>query len=978
MKTNNASHRPPHPSDTADQQLNSSSNQCQQKVCPYCVNSEYGESSETSSPSIAPFATAANSRDSYCSYSDSESASKLSELPASHDGVGRAAASQPPSVLKSAPEGRPGYRYVKTKVMPTQPTTTLRMPYRPKESKAAGAGNRPKKAANKSVAQTVAPAVGKVCRNMNGLARNGGPAPPTAAALPAESGGPSNSASVTRTVPPAVGKICRTQLPSSHTQLSDASSRPEELQSLTNDPVSSAHQQTSSDRVYPQSASTGYRSTTADPVGQQKATSEGAGAQSITGDRFGASQPVASLRTQPNASTTKRSPTGNQIETRQPSREAQRPDSSKSGSQKPQTSLWPAANSNATWDSGSKTSEPNLTAGMTTSKPSAVRTDTTKTSTMLEKDRVTAAKAQLPTTQVEFSKLRTGSPEVASRSSLRDPGAQSQTTGRAAPATTARQGTPYPATTARPMRRCADPSAQSESACGPEDELRTQTPNLQKATVQHSSRPAPFTARHAQITSRLPSSSATYTAQSGAQFGAQPAQSTVRSAYRSGRPTWNRASSTGLSVEDVGADGGRAYIIRRERRENVDWRRKPRYKVKQTATSRLRYGYWFANCGRRRVKAFRGDWSRIPAELLRDWEVYQNYFRYRFKDKRKRTSSLVRKLIAGKYRPKAKPAVAAKRRPISRMSPLVPSQPSPPKSPRQIGAYGGDDDASDDVAPSVELVGPPAVRGSNVRDLLARRMRAQQRQRELAQRRQAQRPRADARRQPQIEVRGTVTSRLRKTSTLQPCAKPVTPTLWHGSVGEMDELKRKIAQRRQRLRESWLRQTSALMKSEANEGRDDESLAKLMAGVMVVGAPMAKRLGAVSAQCANAAHEVIDVGAPAANSGKREKRGMATNARTAQHGPQLSVIPESDWSANSCGSCAGAVAGDCGQIEAIPVAVAVDSPAPRSLRQNRSVKKKSFVALRKLFSIARWMIPPAIPIQQNLTCSRRQQMREKT
>lgn len=949
MKPNDDFHRSSHPSDTDQQQTSSSQDESRRRVCLYCVNSENSESSANSSPSITPFKAANVNRDSQLSSFDF----KLND--ASQSAYPKDLISRPPSSLKPTANERPSQK--PSKVTTTQIAGSSGLKNSSRSAVAQSTASQPneshKSSYGTSLSQTVAPAVGKLC-SRNSTRSTGTKA--SSVAQSSKSARTDNSVSYSQTI--SIGKTNATKESNFHVRQTGSnrqhaiSRRPNGLQSLTNDPVGT-YRQTTNDRPNPQAFSTSLKPSASDRAGTHpNTTTSRVDTASTAGARFGSSQPPS---TEP--LTTNGLETTDQPRTKQPytTVETQRTDS-KSTTLPSQSTSRPDFNSK----SASQPSEVtrSTTENVEKSKPSVLKTDTTKAP--VDTETLTTAASKAPSTKVEFSKLQTGSPGMTN--------SNDEDATKRLPPTTKDTGASYQTTTKRPMQRCHD-STQSGSTCTPDDELRTSTTQATdrpqdlvdfKSMVPYASQPALFTIRRTRPAFLAPKTAAYSTAQSAA----QPAQ-------RSSRFSFNRPTS--LSIEDVGVDGSRAYIIRQEQRGKVDWRRKPRFKVKQTTTSRLRYGYWFANCGRERVKAFRGDWSQIPEEMLRNWEVYQNYFRYRLKGKRKRTSSLVRKFIAGKYRQKRTPPVY--HRPIRRMSPLLPSKPSPfSRETADSGADASDEEsgiATKNIL-EVDFNVPPPVRGSNVRDLLVRRERLRRRQKETAQQRQAQHGRsAEAYRKPQIEVHSTFTSRLRKSSTLQPCSKPVTPTLWHGSAGEMEDLKQKIALRRQRLKSNWLKQTSELMKGAEAEEQDARTI-RLMAHLMVVGAPLTKRLSVVSSQCENFAPKDARARAGVAKTvayvGGKKKNGSTANARAAQHlvGPQLPVIPETDWFASSSQKDASSSA-----VAAVPnfCRPAASSMPPAPCPNRVAKKKKSFVA-RKLLSIARWIIPPAIPKQQNLTSTK--------
>lgn len=198
------------------------------------------------------------------------------------------------------------------------------------------------------------------------------------------------------------------------------------------------------------------------------------------------------------------------------------------------------------------------------------------------------------------------------------------------------------------------------------------------------------------------------------------------------------------------------YLRRRSNKKAaIDWKKPPKIPVKHTATSKARNENWFADCGRYRVKAFRGDWDNMPDELSADYELYERFFKHR--KPVKKNTSLVKKLVEGKI-DLQKPPIENK--PFRKRSPVLPTASEKPKR-------------------------KPKLKSS------------------LSFRFGARGPRADLRKQPLIQVKETLTSSMRRDLDGHYCQKSQKPTYWHGSVEEMEQLKKKIDERRGQLRNYW-------------------------------------------------------------------------------------------------------------------------------------------------------------------------------
>lgn len=1012
MKRSNDIDRSAHPLDTDQYQTSSqlkSLDESYHQVCPYCVNSEISESSENSSPTILPLVT--GNRDLHLNCFDFELSAQAKDT--FHSGYKADASSYVPSSLNLLSSNQSARKSTKMTSVPKMPCCSNKKKIASgsrmtnssdlavTKSTASLRNESDKSSYTKSLSQTVAPSLGKssVKNSTHSTSTN------------ASSVMPFSESAYRQPASLGFERIYPTrQLPNFYNQHTGStkqrsgSKRQEGYQSSMNDPVSTHHQATNN-RSNLQSSSTSYEPATNSYVGTQPGTtSKRVGILSTSSDHLGNSQPLSSQseitsieptnrlrskttragltnisRSEINIESTNqpkfetiRTESTNQPTSEQPYRTVKSQHSDNESALLPsQSATRPTHKNPSTLDPAVKpvfqqleTKKPIMDSN---EKSKLYKTERTVAPAISEIESQTEVESKGSHAKVEFSKLQTGSPETTSSSR---PYSNDEE---------ASYADVHPQiTTRRPMPRSTN-STLSESTCAPDDfkksENQPPAEHVEKSSGFYTSRPAQFVLRQYQSTSKqpvpakhLPTPAKRSTTKSS-HPGQQPAT----------RPVWNRNANSSLSIEDVGVDGSRAFIIRKERRGKIDWRRKPRFKVKQTTTSRLRYGYWFADCGRQRVKAYRGDWSQIPPELLRDWEVYQNYFRYRVKGRRKRTSSLVRKFIAGKYRQKKIPP--SQKRPIRKMSPLLPSKPSPP--PQDVadsyssdqyatggaGLAGVEDDSSD----------IPHVGGSNVHGLLMRRAQAQLRLREPGQQRVAHLARpVDVYRKPQILVRSTVTSRLRKSSTMQPCSKPVTPTLWHGSSGEMEDLKQKIAHRRQRLKDTWLKQISA-------KEQNSQQITGLMGHLMVVGIPLNEQLGTVSSECANVVHKnkgrkfgKIEIPTPKS---EKQRNGLTYSARTAQNfiKLQLPAIPETDWSTSSSQSdtSAGTVAPVYNFHQ--PSSMAHESSMPVINSQNHTKKKKkSFIAVRKVLNMARWLIAPAIHTKQNSTPAMRPEIIEKS
>ncbi|KAL6957059.1 hypothetical protein U1Q18_046739 [Sarracenia purpurea var. burkii] len=117
------------------------------------------------------------------------------------------------------------------------------------------------------------------------------------------------------------------------------------------------------------------------------------------------------------------------------------------------------------------------------------------------------------------------------------------------------------------------------------------------------------------------------------------------------------------------------YLRRRSNKKAaIDWKKPPKIPVKHTATSKARNENWFADCGRYRVKAFRGDWDNMPDELSADYELYERFFKHR--KPVKKNTSLVKKLVEGKI-DLQKPPIENK--PFRKRSPVLPTASEKPK-----------------------------------------------------------------------------------------------------------------------------------------------------------------------------------------------------------------------------------------------------------------------------------------------------------
>lgn len=205
---------------------------------------------------------------------------------------------------------------------------------------------------------------------------------------------------------------------------------------------------------------------------------------------------------------------------------------------------------------------------------------------------------------------------------------------------------------------------------------------------------------------------------------------------------------------------GNIFFLRRPKsKAKIDWKKPPRFPVKQTATSKLRNEYWFADCGKFRVKAYRGDWVNFPADLAQDYELYESYFKYRKQATTRKESSLVKKIVEGKINLQT-PRIGKTK--FQKRSPVLPS------------------------TSKLKLQSPSRKLKKKVKVNLG-----------YLQKRGAH---FNLKKKPLIEVKQTITTNLRNTNESEPCKKPDTPTYWHGSVEEIEDLKNKIHQRKGQLR----------------------------------------------------------------------------------------------------------------------------------------------------------------------------------
>ncbi len=372
---------------------------------------------------------------------------------------------------------------------------------------------------------------------------------------------------------------------------------------------------------------------------------------------------------------------------------------------------------------------------------------------------------------------------------------------------------------------------------------------------------------------------------------------------------------------------GKVYRLRRRQMGKIDWKREPRYEVKHTATSRLRHDYWFADCGRLKVKAFRGDWSNFPPELLKDWEIYQNYFKYRRKAPKKH-SSLVKKIVHGKLVPRVP---APTRKPFSKRSPMKRVASSPASYRRHFSVT---------TRPRVDFAF----------------MRAAE--------------------QPLMEVRGTVTSERRQNSEREPCAKPELPIFWHGSSNELDDVKKKVADRRRREKEQW---KQLVTDHRAVKFTDTDKLQQLIVmtrdGQRLENPAVLARTPSVPSTKKSGGVADLDGGATFERNGNSGIGGarptMVESLSRATAGESGSELRCSvgGVAASGCGCSNSYVLGGLASAEAVGAEVrnedVTKTPNPR-------------IKLKNLDTVAKWMLPPTIPIQQNLTSAIRRKMKELT
>ncbi|XKL62060.1 hypothetical protein PGB90_001893 [Kerria lacca] len=366
----------------------------------------------------------------------------------------------------------------------------------------------------------------------------------------------------------------------------------------------------------------------------------------------------------------------------------------------------------------------------------------------------------------------------------------------------------------------------------------------------------------------------------------------------------------------------KVYILQREKRKKIDWKQDPRYQVKQTATSKLRHNYWFTDCGKQKVKAFRGDWLNFPPELMKDWEIYENYFKYRRKPLSKE-SSLVKKIVSGKLVPKKR---KNGKRPFTRRSPML--------------------------------------QQSSLSSHFSRLERRRRKPKIDVGYSQEKRTHLDVLKKPLIEVKDTVTSRMRHNSLYEPCSKPGTSTFWHGSNDEIEELKQKIALRKSQFKDRWKEQLSTTERQSYDMNRlmvtNLRQQSKVADKCKVVelkteNTIQVKRTDPTHKPCKTAIDNKIVNHTEFGNS--NIKKMTIKNCKW-----QPTATVELAYSPNT--------RKDFKPKEGVTVSGCslATVKSPKATYIHRKIKKrKSCLGLRKLHHVAKWMMPSTLPIQTNLT-----------
>lgn len=352
------------------------------------------------------------------------------------------------------------------------------------------------------------------------------------------------------------------------------------------------------------------------------------------------------------------------------------------------------------------------------------------------------------------------------------------------------------------------------------------------------------------------------------------------------------------------------------------WSKKPPYYPRPTITSRLRYQYWFDDCGRRKVKAFHGDWSKFPQELEKDWDVYVKYCRYR-RRLGQRTSSLVKKIVNGKLSitcPDTKTQQIAGRRSFLR------------SKYRQSVRMG-----KNEVSPLKRFQMKRRLSRNKNRKSMKKKEFPDECQMVTNEKSPTQWRVSQVRRKPKVEVADTITSKRRKELETEYCPKSQSLSFWPHNMNEMQDIQNAINKRRRR-----------------SQKQCDSS--RRMNKLMVL---LANSLYKLSPKSLNKSKEpstskIQSDSEDLKNTNKIVKIEVSKNTKSSNKA--ISTKPKENWIEN----------------------ITIDIPKVSESKQEVSpTEEHSSNKLSRLYRVAKWMMPPTIPIQHSLTSSLRQNMKDQ-
>lgn len=376
------------------------------------------------------------------------------------------------------------------------------------------------------------------------------------------------------------------------------------------------------------------------------------------------------------------------------------------------------------------------------------------------------------------------------------------------------------------------------------------------------------------------------------------------------------SSSTQKLMQPI-EPSGKIYYLRRPkaRNTNEEWKKPPRLPIKQTATSTLRHENWFAECGKYRVKAYRGNWDQLPADLVKDYDLYERYFKHR-REASTRNIPTAKKngkdaIKAQKAKPKVDVKPFQKRSPVT-LAPASKFQANAKSKLRKRSPISSVPGSS--TPPSFKHATLPKSRMKISTGYLRKRG-----------------ARFNLAKKPLIEVKQTKTSELRKNTESAVCNKANKPTFWHGSSQEIEQLREFMKHRRAQIRNEF--QNKHHLSPPHRIAETDET-----APVVYKSKSKPTKLCTIKPDTTESMNNFIVVSNESTMEESLKNRRTRTNDKAQLSSPTKGTSISRQHSLN---------------------------------RINRK-RWDAKVGLDKIYSVTKWMMPPAIPIRQSLTSIMRQ------